>query len=269
MSLPKNFLKRLLLSFGLELHTVGTQQRRSLQGVLENLKKCGLQPATVIDVGAAFGSWSRTCTTVFPQARFLLIEPLVEYEPMLQKTVASIEKAGYLMCGVGCAEKKQTLYVHPDLVGSSLKQEYEPHTQSNSIPRTIDCTTIDVLVARQQCETPILLKLDIQGAELDALAGANMTLSQTAALILEVSLIDCLKDAPVLADVIRVLQEKKFVAYDIFGHNYRPLDKALAQVDIVFVPQSSPLRATKWYANEQERKVMNERFTKEYAQKEI
>ena len=54
-----------------------------------------MAPATVIDVGAAIGSFSRQCHEIFPNAQYLLIEPLNEYVSCLDKTVKAIPRASY------------------------------------------------------------------------------------------------------------------------------------------------------------------------------
>jgi len=45
-----------------------------------------------------------------------------------------------------------------------------------------------------------------------------------------------------------------FVAYDIFGFLYRPLDNALAQTDMIFVRENGPFRATHIFATPEQRK---------------
>jgi hypothetical protein len=49
--------------------------------------------------------------------------------------------------------------------------------------------------------------------------------------------------------LIAWLNERDWVAYDICGLTRRPLDQALWQADLIFVPRNSPLRADKrWKA---------------------
>ncbi|MDH4236726.1 MAG: hypothetical protein OEV17_05715, partial [Nitrospira sp.] len=59
------------------------------------MRQAGIVPATVIDVGAAIGSFTRTCWEVFPEAQYLLVEPLDEYMPSLRKVVHEIPRATY------------------------------------------------------------------------------------------------------------------------------------------------------------------------------
>ena len=57
-------------------------------------------------------------------------------------------------------------------------------------------------------------------------------------------------DAPELFDVLALLKRQGFVVYDLVGTAHRPLDGALAQVDLLCVPAASPLRADhRWRAS--------------------
>ena len=63
--------------------------RGSMEGALRNAKLLGFEPQTVIDVGAALGTFELYRT--FPKARHLLIEPIEENEPYLAKICKNLE----------------------------------------------------------------------------------------------------------------------------------------------------------------------------------
>ena len=79
--LLKSAIRKSLSAFGLEVHR--SRSRSSLIGVLRSCKNVGLSPETVIDVGAGFGSFDWQCYEVFPDARYVLIEPLEEYKNLI------------------------------------------------------------------------------------------------------------------------------------------------------------------------------------------
>ncbi|GAI90915.1 unnamed protein product, partial [marine sediment metagenome] len=62
------------------------------------------------------------------------------------------------------------------------------------------------------------------------------------------------EDGPQLFDIVAFLKQKGFVVYDIVGHNYRPLDDALAEVDIVFVKEKGMFRSSPLFASPEQRK---------------
>jgi hypothetical protein len=68
--------------------------------------------------------------------------------------------------------------------------------------------------------------------------------------IIETSLIATLKgDAPEFADIVLAMKERGFSLYDIIGITRRPLDRAMAQVDAVFVPEMSPMRSDRRWSS--------------------
>ena len=56
--------------------------------------------------------------------------------------------------------------------------------------------TLDGLLKDRALGAPILLKLDVQGAELDVLAGASRVLEATEFVVMEVSFLEYNKGAP-------------------------------------------------------------------------
>jgi Methyltransferase FkbM domain len=93
---------------------------------------------------------------------------------------------------------------------------------------------------------PELIKLDIQGFELEALKGGSKTFGYTEVYILEVSLFPFsdLPGMPIISDVINFMLERNYVVYDFAGFLRRPLDGALGQCDICFVKRNGFLRSS-------------------------
>lgn len=71
--LLKSSMRKLFNTMGIEVHR--RNSRSTLLGVLRAAKNAGLAPGTVIDVGAAYGSFALQCRRVFPDAMFICIEP--------------------------------------------------------------------------------------------------------------------------------------------------------------------------------------------------
>jgi len=114
--------------------------------------------------------------------------------------------------------------------------------------RRVPAVRIDDLVEELAFDPPFLVKADTQGSELEVLSGAERTLQSTDAVLLAVSLFQFCEGGPQMADVVAFMKNRGFLAYDIVGGHERPLDGALAQVDMVFVPETGPLRRESQYA---------------------
>ncbi len=231
----------------------------TMRSVLTAVRHHALAPATVVDVGAAFGTFARECAGIFPSARYLLVEPLTECHPSLQGITRELEDAELFPCAAGAVAGQRVLHVHPDLEGSSFFEERED-SDVNGRPRAVAVETIDAIVARAGAAGPILIKIDTQGAELEVLAGATATLQRTEMVIAEVSLFRFFAGGPLLHEVVAFMRSRGFVVYDVAGHQRRPLDGALAQVDLVFVREDGPFRQHHEYATRAQRDAQTRAF---------
>ena len=261
----KRCAKRWFNLFGLEVrwkqqHVGRVDPRTSMAEVLQHAKQVGFCPGTVIDVGAAFGSFTRECHAVFPDAYYLLIEPLEEYRPLLNRLTRAITKVHYCIAAAADRPGTMELNVHPDLVGSSLYREVESATDVNGIPRTVSLVTLDSMVHERGAIGPYLIKLDVQGAELDVLRGAEQVLADSDFVVLEVSFFKFFHGGPECADIFAYMRGRGFVPYDIVGLQYRPLDQALSQADVAFVKEDGLFRRHHDYATPAQRAEQNARM---------
>jgi len=233
--------------------------RETLPGVLNQAAKAGIKPATVIDVGAAYGTFYTCCKSVYPEASYLLLEALEEYRPHLAAAVNNNSRTEIVYAAAARESGTITFNVHPDLVGSSLYLENED-SDVNGVPRQIPSVAIDELVASRGLEGPYLVKIDVQGAELDVMAGALKTLERTEYIILEVSFFKFFCNGPEFKEIFTFMDEQGFVVYDLMGPMYRLLDDALSQIDVCFVKKESAVREHHFYATREQREMQNKLF---------
>jgi FkbM family methyltransferase len=255
MPVIRNLVQRLFGLAGLELHRTSPSvpARETQLGAARHLVRRGLAVNTVIDIGA--GNGTPSLRTAFPYVRHLLVEPLEEFHPALQELASAMADAVVVKAAAGPASGQVVLNVHPDLFGSSPLKEGEA-TDVNGFERTVRQVTVDELVGEVTATPPYLLKIDTQGYELEVLRGSERVLADTAVILLEVSLFQFFEGGPLLADVVEHLGRHGFVVYDIVDHAYRPLDGALAQVDMLFVPEKGPLRQQHVYATGAQRDAL-------------
>lgn len=236
------------------------------EAALVRLRDSGLLPRTVLDVGAAFGDWSRACAEVFPNSEFVLVEPVDEYRPILQAVSAKLASATVIAGALSNVSGTTTLNVHRDLVGSSLLSETEGG-DIDGVPREVTAWRLDELTEERSLEGPFLLKVDVQGAELQVLQGSEAILGDVLAIVLEVSFLDFFVGGPQFTDVVLYMHDQGFVVYDVFGLMRRPLDGALSQADVLFVHEESPVRRAGGFASAEQRRELNERSRAEFARR--
>ena len=123
---------------------------------------------------------------------------------------------------------------------------------SNPYVRNIPAITLDGICRERNLPSPYLIKVDVDGQELDVLAGATEILQQTEYVIVEVTLFGQ------MYDVMSFMKFQGFAAYDIVDLSYRPVDSALWQVDMAFVKESGQFRRERGFATgEQDIEALN------------
>ncbi len=260
-----SWLKQSFRACGLDVRRiqpsgVSGRERISLVEMLRQVKQLGVAPRTVVDVGAAYGSFTRECAAIFPDARYLLIEPLAEYQSLLSELERSMPSAQYICAAASSRSGEIAINVHPDLVGSSLLREVETGTDVNGVPRNVRAVTVDSLIEETGAKGPFFLKVDVQGAEIDVLQGAEALLKETEYVLLEVSFFKFFEGGPEFSDIVTCMKSWGFVVYDITALQYRPLDNALSQADVAFVKDIGTFRRAHFYATPAQRAAQNQRI---------
>ena len=209
---------------------------------LERLSHAGFQPTQIFDVGAYKGDFALSCLRIWPKAKVSCFEALEDKVNQLQQ-LASSNSTIQVFPGLLGAETRDKVPLHQAETASSVLVEQMPQNFPVSYHQM---RTVDQIVQEHfgNCP-PEFLKLDVQGYELEVLKGAEKSLPKIQAILAEISLLDIHQNVPLLADAIAWLNDRDWVAYDICGLTRRPLDQALWQADLIFVPRNSPLRADK------------------------
>jgi FkbM family methyltransferase len=193
----------------------------------------------------------------FPKCNYKIVEPLTEYRNVLEKNVKNLN---YKIFYNALSYKQETIQinVHTDLVGTSMLNENE--NENNGTKRNVDTILLSKLINEDE---PILIKLDLQGAELFALEGGLNELKKSKNIIVmcEASLFQFYNsDKSKIGDLIKFFDDINYEIYDIYGASYRPYDNAMAQIDVVFCHKDSKLKNVNIYANKNEREEHNKRY---------
>jgi FkbM family methyltransferase len=192
----------------------------------------GIRYSTVIDAGSADAYFYvyHSYLAMFAGAVGVNIDPNPVYEDSLRK-VREIMGGHYLIAAVGdqAGEVEMTMAIHP--YWSSLRPEGDPywerinrqHTGKTKVP----VVTLDALAASFDLAPPFLLKLDVQGAESQALRGAREVLSHTHVVICEADLDD-------FQPIHGILSDCGFDLFDLTQINWLP-DRSLGWFHPVYL----------------------------------
>jgi len=216
----------------------------TLEGSLQIMRRNGFAPSTVIDIGAYAGDWTRLCKRLFPNSYVLMVEPQKARYFDLERVVTDYSGIVLSQSLLGATEQSSVGFYAMNSASSVL-----PETVKQQQPTCyLSMTTLDKLTDATPFEKPDLIKLDVQGFELEVLRGGMHTLTSTEAVIIETNLIAIYDGAPLFHEVVSFMAEYRFYVYDICTFFRRPYDNALWQVDLIFVNQSSELLASKRWA---------------------
>jgi FkbM family methyltransferase len=232
--LAKPLINRLVRRFGVRI--VGADWGPcGYPYCFERAKTLGFEPATIIDVGASDGRWTKECLTIFPGARYALFDPLAENVPSLTSLATQHRGISFWSGALGACAGRLQLNVH------GHQTSFYPSKDFRGQPLDVEVRTLDSFIAPMMFSAPMIIKADVQGYEQEVLRGASRCLEMTEMLLLEVSFRHIYDRSPVAHEVIAELGGKGYRIYDICSYVQRGSDKALLQADMVFVRSSSEL----------------------------
>ncbi|SRR5712691_4422314 len=182
-------------------------------GSLRVLLNKGVRYSTVIDVGCADGHFFLNLATLglIPGAVPVNIDANVLYEDSLQ-AIKNVVGGHFRISAITDheGEIELTTSVHP--YWASLRPDDDPYwVRMNRLSMekvTVPATTLDALRKQLALAPPFLLKLDVQGAEEEALRGAADVLKDTHVVICEADIDD-------FKDINDILGQRDFVLYDV------------------------------------------------------
>jgi FkbM family methyltransferase len=242
MSVLADQLKVLLRSTGYRLARWGYSNRfQAMDEFLSGLTRLEFTPSAIIDGGANRGEWARAARGAFPLSHIHLVEPLPKCVDCLRQLAAS---DGRMTVHPYAATKPGVTSVTFNLVGDdgmstgaqvALSGERLPHEM------VLPASTLDTMLC-QSIEPGALLKLDLQGHEIEAMKGATYVLRCVDVIICEVAFYPINANGrPVFADVLSFFSSFGFSLFDFASLVGRHNDNRLQWGDVVLVKEGSRL----------------------------
>lgn len=225
------------------LRRLKTTPARSLHsGHIESLELLDLlareegAPDVIYDVGANVGTWARLAHSQFPHAQLHAFEPLGKHLQQLRQFAAETDKLHIHDVALGACTGSATLHVTDFSDASSLlalgSKASEAWGLSEAEQVEVPVERLDDRISAMAMPRPDLIKLDVQGFELQVLAGATKTLSETRHILIELSFDELYEGQPANHEVLAFLAQAGFVLR-AFGKGVR-LGQPLLQIDALF-----------------------------------
>ena len=200
---------------------------------LEEVRDMGINPNTILDIGAHTGQFHSWAKRVWPDVGVFMIEANPLHESHLDK-LAMMNGDKYLIAALGDEEREVTFYTRSD----------KPHTEGNSyykehnywdIPQLVQETKVTLQKLDNLFEDNAvfdIIKVDTQGSEIDILKGGKDLVSKAQAIILEVSFIEYNEGAPTAEETIDYMNEIGFEEKMSIGEHYD--GETIVQKDLLF-----------------------------------
>ncbi len=195
--------------------------------VLKNLKACGVPVSQIVDVGVHTST--DELINCFPLLEHLLFEPVRMHHNSIIKNYRNLN---FQLLKVALSDSRGSAYL---IETSNWGNGIVTHSRISDFPEEIDrkkiinCNEILVEILdsyKEQILTNFLLKIDVDGLDLNVLIGAKEVLKKASIVIVEATWSS-------LAAIANYLEENGFVLYDLADKCF--YGNALWQCDLVYV----------------------------------
>jgi FkbM family methyltransferase len=190
-----------------------------------------IHPKSIMDIGANKADFHNNARLNWLQSYFVLVEANPDCEPFLKATGAEyyIQVLSDRVREVQFFSRKGSTAD----TGDSYYREKTPfYSDENLVTRIFQATTLDLLFLHREFE---LLKLDVQGAELDILRGGPVLVSKANALLLEIPLEEYNEGAPTKKEIEEYVRSLGFSKDYLLGDIVHPINRNVIQQDILYV----------------------------------
>lgn len=201
------------------------------------LKNLGFEPNVVYDVGANRGEWSRNLKEIFKKADFYMFDPQTEMEPFLKKFTKDYDGSKYFCLALGEEEKTETIGIWPGYYGTTFL-----HKNLNLEKRDVPVQSINNLIKNGSIPMPDILKMDVQGFEMNILKGSTDCFKYTEVIILETYLYSFLHKQPIFSEIVNYMHKNGYEIFDFAPFNRHKKTKMLRYFDTIFIKKDSQIR---------------------------
>lgn len=177
---------------------------------LKKISEDGVKPRVIYDIGANVLHWTQAAKNVWPDAHYVAFDATRELDFLYQEAGVPYV-AGAVLYHTDNAEIEFYENVE-NPAGNSMyreNEEFSPNaaTLYNENTKVLKTgMTLDSLVKEFNFPAPDMIKMDIQGAELDALKGATKALETCTDIILEMQNVEYNKGAVKAPELIEYLE---------------------------------------------------------------
>ena len=200
---------------------------------------------TIIDIGANKGQFTLAARYVFPEAQIISFEPLSAPAEKFNKLFKNDEKVILHQSAIGTEKKTLAMHVSKRDHSSSIlpigvKQASIFPGTDESHTENITVSQLNRFISSSDLNLTTLLKIDVQGYELNALNGCIDLIDKFDYIYVECAFIELYEGQALADEVINYLAEYSFKLKGVYNTFYDKHGTAV-QVDILFINNSKEI----------------------------
>lgn len=196
-----------------------------MKHVATNLKN--IEHFTLFDCGANIGDYALGVVAHFPeQCKVYCFEPVPSTFTTLKENVASNPLIECFNFGLGSGEMTVKVYTNPDnsCISSLYQRQVAHHKFEMQNTQDVQIRTLDNFCTEQDIRRIHLLKIDVEGHELQVLQGAAGMIGRNAIEYIQFEFGGCNIDAKTYFQDFYYLLSERYEIYRILQHGLKKLD---------------------------------------------
>ena len=212
--------------------------------IISRMKKTGVQPKTVIDVGANVGQFAIASSRLFEDVTIYSIEPDPRVAKRLRKNLGPEMARNMRVSAIGDNVGTAMFNVNHDRQVSSLlplgADRIESFPDSRVVEQiSVPVSTLDELFGESVVlQEPILLKLDVQGFEDRVIAGAEKFLGRVQWVLMEVSFSTLYEGERDFEIIVGMMKCRGFRFVRPVNFHVSPKTREIIEMDALFEVES-------------------------------
>ncbi len=196
----------------------------------------------ILDVGASWGGYAQSLRRFGYKNKIISLEPIsISHKKLLKNSSKDSKWDVYKKIIISNKDnKKMLINVSKDFDNSSLLNITKLHSENHENAKythkeEVECNTLDNIISHYSISSEnMMLKVDVQGSEMDVLKSGIKNLKKFKLIQIELSLQPLYKDQTLYKEIIDFMNNNNFEIWCIFPGYKKKNSGQLYQFDVIF-----------------------------------